>query len=80
MKWSNRIAQVEWVAELSLNRARARDLGVAIPTARFEDRSESISGDGHTTQIDHEHEKKVLKRPWRVIAPDLRGYGESTVV
>jgi pimeloyl-ACP methyl ester carboxylesterase len=72
--------QVEWIPDLSPNRARARDFGVAIPTARLEDRSESFSRDGHAAQIEDEHEGETLKRPWRVIAPDLRGYGESTVV
>jgi pimeloyl-ACP methyl ester carboxylesterase len=70
--------QVEWIANLNLNRARARDLGVALPTVRFGDQSESTSGDCHTARIEHEHDSRM--RPWRVIAPDLRGYGDSTVV
>lgn len=76
--------QVEWIENLNLNRPRARprarDLEVALPTVRVGDQSESTSGDCHTAQIEHEHEDDYEVGSWRVIVPDLRGYGESTVV
>jgi pimeloyl-ACP methyl ester carboxylesterase len=72
--------QVEWIETLNRPRARARDLGVALPTVRFGDQSESVSGDCHTARIEHEGGHDYGMSPWRVIVPDLRGYGDSTVV
>jgi pimeloyl-ACP methyl ester carboxylesterase len=80
--------QIDWIA--GLNRARAR----ARPRARFE-RVESLeevarSGDkGPAERVPppnlehedgHEDEHDCGMGSWRVIVPDLRGYGESTVV
>src|SRR5260370_14388088 len=76
--------QAEWIA--GLNRAGAR----ARPRPRFE-RVESLeevvcSGDKGPAErvapqnLEHEHEDDCGMRPWRIIVPDLRGYGESTVV
>jgi pimeloyl-ACP methyl ester carboxylesterase len=69
--------QIDWIA--GLNRARAR--------ARFE-RVESLEevvwprdkapAERVAHEDEHEHDYGML--PWRVIVPDLRGYGESTVV
>jgi pimeloyl-ACP methyl ester carboxylesterase len=72
--------QIDWIA--GLNRARAR--------ARFE-RVESLeevarSGDKGPAErvpppnLEHEYEDDCGMGSWRVIVPDLRGYGESTVV
>jgi pimeloyl-ACP methyl ester carboxylesterase len=80
--------QVDWIASLNRPRARAR------PRARIE-RVESFeevfrSGDkGPAERVtppnlehedEHEHEDDYGVGSWRVIVPDLRGYGESTVV
>jgi pimeloyl-ACP methyl ester carboxylesterase len=76
--------QVDWIAGLNRPRARAR------PRARIE-RVESFeevfrSGDKGPAErvtppnLEHEYEDDYGGRPWRVIVPDLRGYGESTVV
>jgi pimeloyl-ACP methyl ester carboxylesterase len=70
--------QVDWIS--NLNRARAR-------FERVESVEEVVrSGDNGSVErvapqnLEHEHEDDYGVRPWRVIVPDLRGYGESTVV
>jgi pimeloyl-ACP methyl ester carboxylesterase len=70
--------QVDWIA--NLNRARAR-------IERVESLEEVVrSCDKGPAErvllqnLEHEHEHDYGGRPWRVIVPDLRGYGESTVV
>jgi pimeloyl-ACP methyl ester carboxylesterase len=72
--------QVDWIA--GLNR----------PRARFEpgERVEEVVWPGdkgpaervllQNLEHEDEHEDDCGRRPWRVIVPDLRGYGESTVV
>jgi pimeloyl-ACP methyl ester carboxylesterase len=76
--------QVEWILDLNRPRARAR------PRARFE-RVESLEevvwpGDKGPAErvplqnLEHEHEHDYGMGSWRAIVPDLRGYGESTVV
>jgi pimeloyl-ACP methyl ester carboxylesterase len=70
--------QVEWIEKLC--RARVRS-----------ERAESLDevgwpGDKGPTELvappnlEHEHEDDYGMRPWRVIVPDLRGYGDSMVV
>jgi pimeloyl-ACP methyl ester carboxylesterase len=72
--------QVEWIE--NLNRARAR-------SERVESLEEVVwPGDkgpaelGAPPNLEHEHEDEDEQgaRSWRVIVPDLRGYGDSTVV
>ena len=68
--------QVEWIANLNLNRARARSERVA-------SLEEVVwAGDKGPAELvarpNLEHDSRM--RPWRVIVPDLRGYGDSMVV
>jgi pimeloyl-ACP methyl ester carboxylesterase len=70
--------QVEWIE--NLNRARAR-------SERVESLEEVVwPGDKGPAELvappnlAHEHEHDYGMRPWRVIVPDLRGYGDSMVV
>ena len=74
--------QVEWIADLNRARARAQFEGV--------DRFEDVAGSGGEgveepiapQNLEHEDEDEddYGRGPWRVIVPDLRGYGESAVV
>ena len=76
--------QVDWIAGLNRPRARARDFeaGLALP-GRYH-QTEPPPQDCQPARIEHEDEDEdehdYGRRPWRVIVPDLRGYGESTVV
>lgn len=72
--------QVDWIANLNRARPRAR-------SERVESLEEVVwPGDKGPVErvplpnLEDEHEHDYGMRPWRVIVPDLRGYGESTVV
>jgi pimeloyl-ACP methyl ester carboxylesterase len=70
--------QVEWIENLNLNRARARTRSERVQ------RLEEVvwTGDKGPAEVvarpNLEHEDGA--RSWRVIVPDLRGYGDSMVV
>ena len=70
--------QMEWI-EGGFNRtrprARARSEGVDSLTTLERRGGENRIEPSMRSNVEHEHEKA-----WRAIVPDLRGYGESTVV
>src|SRR5258708_15683684 len=68
--------QVDWIG--SLNRARDFEAGLALPGLYHQ--TEPHPRDSQPARIEDEDEDDYGGRPWRVIVPDLRGYGESTVV
>lgn len=68
--------QVECIE--NLNRARDLEVALPMPILGFGDQSESTSGDCRAARVEHEHDYAM--RSWRVIVPDLRGYGESMLV
>jgi pimeloyl-ACP methyl ester carboxylesterase len=72
--------QVDWIG--SLNRARARDFeaGLALPGLYHQTEPHPRDSQPARIEDEDEHEDDYGGRPWRVIVPDLRGYGESTVV
>ncbi len=71
--------QVDWILDLNRPRARARDLeaGRALPALYHQ--AKPPLRDSQPARIEHEHEDDYGRPSWRVIVPDLRGYGESTV-
>ena len=71
--------QMEWIGDFNRPRARARDLE-GVPGAvdsELHDWGEMEPAKSENAQIEHEHDGGLR---WRAIVPDLRGYGESTVV
>lgn len=71
--------QMEWIE--AFNRARARVLGgeVRAVDSELHDSGEIEPATWETVRIEDEDEHDETLR-WRAIVPDLRGYGESTVV
>ena len=71
--------QMEWIEGFNRPRARARDrLEGENSLTGLEGLGGEIGIDRSThANFEHEHDGK---RAWRAIVPDLRGYGESTVV
>ena len=76
--------QVEWIENLNRPRARARDLEARLALPGLCHQAKPPPRDSQPARIEHEHvnehEHDYGMRPWRVIVPDLRGYGDSTVV
>jgi pimeloyl-ACP methyl ester carboxylesterase len=78
--------QVEWIE--TLNRARARAHARSERVESLEDvvwrgekgPTELVAPPNLEHEDEHEHEDEQGARSWRVIVPDLRGYGDSTVV
>ena len=74
--------QVEWIENLNRPRARARSERVESleEVVRSGDRGPAELFEPPNLEHEHEDEDDYGMRPWRVIVPDLRGYGDSTVV
>jgi pimeloyl-ACP methyl ester carboxylesterase len=73
--------QMEWIEGLNRARARSEGEGVDSLTASERDEGEIWIEPSIRSNFEHEDEHEHDKRPkWRAIVPDLRGYGESTVV
>jgi pimeloyl-ACP methyl ester carboxylesterase len=70
--------QVEWIENLNRPRARARELEARLALPGLCHQAKPPPRDSQLARIEHEHDYGM--RPWRVIVPDLRGYGDSTVV
>src|ERR1700738_2780949 len=80
------LPQVDWTGSLNRARARARarardfEAGLALPGLYHQTEPHPRDSQPARIEDEDEHEDDYGGRPWRVIVPDLRGYGESTVV
>jgi pimeloyl-ACP methyl ester carboxylesterase len=74
--------QVDWISNLNRARARFEWVESVEEVVRSGDNGpvERVAPQNLEHEDEHEHEDDYGVRPWRVIVPDLRGYGESTVV
>jgi len=71
--------QMEWIEGFNRTRARARSEGVSSLTTLKRRGGEIGIEPAMPSNVEHEPEHEH-EEAWRAIVPDLRGYGESTVV
>ena len=74
--------QVDWIANLNRPRARSEQVESPEEAVRSGDNgpAERVALQNLEHEDEDEHEDDYGRPSWRVIVPDLRGYGESTVV